>query len=223
MELLPSWISKIAKAKKAFVGSLILLLCLLLYKKMPVSFQCMVLLWLCSLPVKIRKQKLAAKHCFLLLSGKSKEIVLQGSILRDGVVEGVPGPLLCGNLSMLLSLLGTPWDIDYDGKILVLEDVAEAPYRVKRMLLQLKLAGKLDKLSGLAFGSFKNCEAKAGPTLEEVLFQVLDEFLPKSNFPVIAQLPVGHEEHNMPLVLGAKSKIESGKLYQLEKAVQGFD
>lgn len=91
----------------------------------------------------------------------------------------VPGELkgkcVGGCLSLIASLLGTPWQLETDGKILVLEDVNEPPYKVDRMLTQLRLAGLLDNLKGVVLGDLD-----------------ADEFFKKSPYPVYGGLPTGH-------------------------------
>ena len=78
-----------------------------------------------------------------------------GAVIRPGVAAG---EMLGGCLSLLVTTLGTPYEIDTRGKILFLEDVGEKPYRIERMLIHLKLAGKLRDLAGVVFGDFTGCE-----------------------------------------------------------------
>ena len=127
------------------------------------------------------------------------------------------GPILATNLSMLCFLLGTQFDIDLKGVILVLEDVGESPFRVHRMLLQLQLAGKLDGLAGLVFGRFSKCEAKHGPTIEEVFEIFVKENT--NNYPVLKGLAMGHWGRNVPLPLGCQAEISGRDLKILESAV----
>ncbi|MEZ4566943.1 MAG: hypothetical protein R2860_08235 [Desulfobacterales bacterium] len=67
------------------------------------------------------------------------------------------GKLIGGNLATLCHLIGTPFMPDLSGHILLLEDVGELPYRIDRMLVQMKMAGCFDRLAGIVLGSFKNC------------------------------------------------------------------
>jgi len=113
-----------------------------------------------------------------------------------------------GNLSMFCALLGTPWDVSFDGAVLVLEEVGESPYRVHRNLLQLALAGKFSNLSGLALGRFAKCTASQGPTLSDVVQLGLRTYLRDLSFLVVMGLSVGHWGENHALPLGARAVIE---------------
>ncbi len=92
-----------------------------------------------------------------------------------GLVEGsAEGILYGGCLSILVASLGTPYEICTEGTILFLEDVAEKPYQIDRMLMQLKLAGKLDGVRGIVFGEMRDClqNANQGYTLQEVVLRI---------------------------------------------------
>lgn len=132
--------------------------------------------------------------------------------LRPGEARG---PVLAGNLTMFLTLLGTPWDVDYSGSLLVLEEVGEAPYRIHRALTQLRLAGKLDRLAGVVFGRFAKCEAKNGPTTDDVLRIAAADIFPGS-YPISMGLEVGHWGRNMPLALGCGAELIAGKFRTVE-------
>jgi muramoyltetrapeptide carboxypeptidase len=118
------------------------------------------------------------------------------------------GPLVGGNLTTLSHLLGTPFSPDYRGAILLLEDRGEAPYRIDRMLTQLRLAGCLDDLSGLVLGSFNDC----GDVAE--IHRVVREATEGRALPVLAGLPVGHGRTNLTIPLGLEAVLdtESGGL-----------
>lgn len=118
--------------------------------------------------------------------------------LRAGTARG---PLIGGCLSLVASLVGTPWLPPLDGAILVLEDVNEEPYRVDRLLTQLRLAGVFDRVAGVALGSFTHCEAKdpADGTVEEVLREIADW----TRGPVASGLQHGHQRRRAVLPLGA--------------------
>ena len=142
---------------------------------------------------------------------------LSASLLREGKAEGW---LLVGNLTMLLNLLGTPWDMDYSGAILVLEDVGEAPYRIHRALTHLKLAGKLERISALIFGRFSRCEATQGPSVQEVIKNSVKDILAETRYPVLMDLQIGHNGINLPLPLGCRAVVEGPKLRLLEAPVE---
>jgi muramoyltetrapeptide carboxypeptidase len=152
-----------------------------------------------------------------LLSKTAAKQSLEGQIIREGDASGY---LLSGNLTMLCSLLGTPWDISYDGAILLVEDVSEAPYRVQRQLMQLKLAGKLEKLAGLGFGEFINCDTKEGPTVSEVFRRFVREYLANTTYPVLSGLPFGHGNCNFPIPLGCEASIAGASVLVNEPPIE---
>ena len=141
---------------------------------------------------------------------------LAGDILRDGSGQG---RIIAGNLTVLTSLLGTPWDIDYDGAVLMLEEVGEAPFRIHRMLMQLKFGGKLNNLAALVFGRFSRCTAKHGPAVDEVIRRAVSDILDGPRYPVLAGLPFGHWGENVPLPVGCLAKVEGGKFETLESPI----
>jgi muramoyltetrapeptide carboxypeptidase len=142
---------------------------------------------------------------------------LKGETMRDGAAEG---RLLVGNLTVLVSLLGTPYEPDFRGSVLVLEEVGESPYRVHRMLMQLLLAGKLNKIAALCLGRFLKCEGINPPTLEDTLKRFLSDHLKDQKYPVIAGLQVGHGGINSPLPCGLRARVQAGELSLLEPVVR---
>ncbi len=109
--------------------------------------------------------------------------------------------LVGGNLSIIYSLLGTPYEIDTDGKILFIEDLSEYLYHLDRIMHSLRLAGKLKNLAGLLVGSFsdmKDNDSPFGQSVEEIIFNAVNDY----NFPACFGFPAGHTERNLPLVLG---------------------
>ena len=137
--------------------------------------------------------------------------------LREGSAKG---HIIAANLSILLTMLGTPWDIDYSNSILVVEDVGESPYKIHRALSQLSYAGKFDSLSGLVFGRFSKCDSKHGPQIEDVFSMVLDDVLSEISFPVYSDLQMGHWGRNVPLGLGCMAELSEGSLKMLEGIVK---
>lgn len=123
-------------------------------------------------------------------------------ISPEFIVSGrAQGYLTGGNLSLIVSTLGTPYEIDTRGKILCLEEVAEAPYRMDRMLTQLLLAGKLQDAAGIVVAVCEGCDLDDPPsfTLEEVLRDRLGGL----NKPVLYHLHFGHTKEKATLPLGA--------------------
>jgi muramoyltetrapeptide carboxypeptidase len=104
------------------------------------------------------------------------------------------GQLVGGNLAIVASLIGTPFAVPVHNNILFLEDVSEPPYRVDRLLTQLRLAGVLDAVAGFVLGSFTGDDGDATA--------VLQEFLGRLNKPLITGWPAGHGQPNRVLPLG---------------------
>ncbi len=128
------------------------------------------------------------------------------------------GQIIGGNLSLMVKLVGTPYEPDYTDKILILEDVSEAPYRIDGMLTHLKLAGKLDKLAGIVFGKCSDCSSD-GNTLS--LEQVLFEHLQPLGIPVSRGLMIGHIKDNSTIPIGVNASFDTSKpgIRMLENAV----
>ena len=157
----------------------------------------------------------------LLLPGREADrdalfALLQGG-LRAGTVLAPPldpaprsqglhvagsanGPLVGGNLSLVAALLGTPWAWRMQGAVLFLEDINEEPYRVDRLLTQLRLAGVLEAAAGFVLGSFTK---KASPTA------LLIETLLPAGKPLLAGWPSGHGTPNLPLPLGLRVALDA--------------
>jgi muramoyltetrapeptide carboxypeptidase len=125
------------------------------------------------------------------------------SALVDGEAEGT---LDGGCLSLLVASLGTPYEIKTAGKILFLEDVAAKPFQIDRMLMQLKLAGKLDELKGIVFGEMLDCvqTANQGYTLQEVILRIVGVL----GIPVAFGVRSGHViSGNITLPFGVQSRL----------------
>jgi muramoyltetrapeptide carboxypeptidase len=120
------------------------------------------------------------------------------------LVEGIgAGPLVGGNLALITSTLGTPYEIETDGKILLIEDIYEQPYRIDAMLNQLKQAGKLDKLHGMVVGDFAEAEPKEKPSL--TLEEVFEHYLGDLECPVIKGFKIGHCFPHFAVPLGVNA------------------
>jgi muramoyltetrapeptide carboxypeptidase len=128
------------------------------------------------------------------------------------------GRLAGGNLTLICSTLGTPYAIEPAGKILVIEDVHEAPYRIDRYLSQLRLAGVLDRIVAVVAGDFRGNDAK---DLKEY-DRILSDYFSKLKKPVILHFPVGHIARNVTLPLGALAELDGdiGSLRILENPVR---
>lgn len=132
-------------------------------------------------------------------------------ILRGG--DEIRGHLIGGNLSTLLTLLVTPFEPNYTGRILFLEDVGEPLYRIDRMLTQLHLAGKFDKIAGIILGDFSLNQAME--TAEkirhhEAVWNRVLELTADSGIPVWGGFPIGHGAANLTLPHGGETIMDSG-------------
>ncbi len=130
------------------------------------------------------------------------------------------GILVGGNLTVVSSLIGSGYLPDWKGKVLFLEETKEEPYRIDRMLTQLKLAGVLKQLNGIAIGKFVKCEAEE-PHKAFTFMQVFEQHFKQLSIPVFYGLMTGHIENKLTLPVGAEVKMnaETGVLTLAEAAV----
>jgi muramoyltetrapeptide carboxypeptidase len=122
------------------------------------------------------------------------------------------GPLFGGNLTLISTTMGTPFEIETDGRILFVEDVDEEPYSIDRMLTQLRLAGKLAAAAGVIFGECQNCRPREfHPSYESTLSvgEVVDEILGSLHVPVLSGLTIGHTDDQLTLPLGVMSRLDA--------------
>ena len=117
------------------------------------------------------------------------------------------GRLIGGNLSLIAATMGTPYAPEPDGAILFMEDVHEAPYRVDRMLSQLRLAGVLDRVSGVVLGSFSSDDPAEAAELDRVLRDAFGG----AKVPVLWRFPVGHTSLNATLPEGGLVELDADK------------
>lgn len=134
----------------------------------------------------------------------------QIEVLRYGAP--VTAPLIGGNLASLVTLLGTPYDFSWDNAIVFLEDINEPVYKIDRMLTQLHLAGKLEKVAGLILGDFST-----SPYLDETqkiryrnaIWDRVLELCPADSMPIWGNFPSGHCACNLSFPLGAVAEMDS--------------
>jgi muramoyltetrapeptide carboxypeptidase len=137
-----------------------------------------------------------------------------------GVAGGsAEGRLVGGNLELLSASLRTPWELDTRGAVLMIEEVHEKPYRIDRKLQQLRVAGKLETLAGLAIGALTGCEDPRYP--EPSAQQVLIDAVRPLGIPVVVDLPFGHTRRNYAWPFGVRATLDgdSGELRILERGV----
>lgn len=119
---------------------------------------------------------------------------------RTGSAEG---EIAGGNLSILYALNGTPSEVNYDGKILFIEDLDEYLYHIDRMMMTLKRAGKLSRLAGLMVGAMTKMNDNTIP-FGKTAYEIVAETVSEYEYPVCFNIPAGHIEKNLALVMGRK-------------------
>ncbi len=134
-----------------------------------------------------------------------KDVELE--VISPGRAEG---RLVGGCLSLLAASMGTPYEFKADDAILFLEDIKEHPYRIDRMVNQLLLGRKLDRVRGIVFGTMTGCEAPRGADYR--LQDVLGDLLRPLGIPIYFGFPSGHSRPNLTLPLGAGAVMEGGRL-----------
>jgi len=134
------------------------------------------------------------------------------------------GPLIGGNLTLISTTLGTPYEIQTEGKILFLEDVGEEPYSIDRMLTHLRLAGKFRGIRGLVWGECAACRPREFQPGFESTFstgEVVQNILGALDVPVLTGLVIGHTDDQLTLPLGVEAELDAdaGTLTILESAL----
>lgn len=137
------------------------------------------------------------------------------------IVPGIAeGTLVGGNLSVLCSTVGTPYEIDAAGAVLFIEEVSEKNFRIDRLLNQLRLAGILARAKGILLGGFTGCDVR-DPEGDIPLAQVFEDYFRPLGIPVLADYPAGHLPDQAMLPLGIRVRLDAGakKLTLLEPPV----
>jgi muramoyltetrapeptide carboxypeptidase len=170
-------------------------------------------------PVLTQLGRLSAQgpeRLYSLLESASPAQPLTGTATYVG--GAVEGPLLGGNLSVITRLLGTPFLPPLEGAILLLEDVAEQPYRLDRMWTHMELAGVFRQISGIVLGSFIGCEQRDASYTGA---DVLRDLAAATGLPCAAGFPIGHGDINDPVPLGVRARLDADarRLTFLEAAV----
>lgn len=139
------------------------------------------------------------KAFFEILRGETPRFTFPGTDYdRLGTATGI---LLGGNLAVLADLINTPYDIAKKDTILFIEDVAEPIYKIERIMYQLKLSGVLPKLKGLIVGQFTDYKPSENyKTMEDMIRDMVSTY----DYPVAFDAPIGHVDHNIPVIEGAK-------------------
>jgi len=159
------------------------------------------------------------KNSFKNALNMKKELVLENpsgedfEVIVGGHAEGI---IIGGNLSLLVSMIGTPYEVDTKDKILFIEDVNEEVKRLDRMMYQLKYSGKLDDAAGIIFGDFTDCINKAKGDYTAV--EMLKDFLSNYKKPVMYNIKSGHCFPMSTIPLGAKCSMDTkAKLIKFKK------
>ena len=125
--------------------------------------------------------------------------------IAPGTAEG---EIAGGCLALVVSLIGTPWEIDLRDKIFCFEDVHEEPYGIDRMLSQLLAAGQLQRCAGILIGEHADCAPKGGGNTLG-LEQVFDDLIRPLGIPTLYHLPIGHGKHIATLPLGVRARLDA--------------
>jgi muramoyltetrapeptide carboxypeptidase len=151
---------------------------------------------------------------------------LRGEVSLPLVLRGEPrlggradGRLVGGNLMLVTASIGTDWEVDTRGAILLLEEVHERPYRIDRMLQQLRGAGKLDGIAGIGVGDVSTCTDERYPKPDAL--GVIEQIAAPRGIPLVTHLPFGHTLRNFAWPTGARATIDgdTGEVVILESGV----
>ncbi len=134
------------------------------------------------------------------------------------------GKLTGGCLSMLVYTIGTPYEIQTDGKVLFLEEINEKPYEIDRSLSYLKTLGKFENIKGVVFGKFLGCtngedELTAAQVIEEIIKEIFSDY----KIPILLDFPAGHGKEQLCLPFGIEVEVDgaSSSMTFLEAALTG--
>ena len=137
----------------------------------------------------------------MLTSNELPTIQLErGFVLSPGKASG---PVICGNLTTLCHLIGTPFQPKMNGHILILEDTGEKPYRIDRMLTQMKFAGVFNGLCGLGIGTFENCGQA------DELYEIIARIFNPIHIPILAGFNIGHGPDNIAVPFGFEAVLDA--------------
>jgi muramoyltetrapeptide carboxypeptidase len=119
------------------------------------------------------------------------------------------GKIIGGNLSVFMGMRGTGYDLEYQNAILFIEDIGEDPYKIDRMIQNLRFGGVLSQLSGLVVGQFS--DYSEDPLMMQTVHEIISAAVSDYNYPVCFNFPAGHVEYNLPLLLGTNVVLEVGQ------------
>lgn len=143
------------------------------------------------------------QQCFSPVQLHYDESISPLAVISSGCTTA---PITGGNLSLIVSTLATPYEIDTRGRLLLIEDIGEAPYKIDGMLNQLKLAGKIQEAAGIIIGDFAKANASQ-PTL--TIDEVWEDYFSGFHGPVMSGFNIGHCSMNFPLPLGVPATLDT--------------
>lgn len=147
----------------------------------------------------------ARDHLIRLLAGETRGFTLEAdTVLRPGAAQG---PLIGGCLSVVVAMIGTPWQPVFDGRLLFLEDTGEKAFRVDRMLTQLRQAGIFGRVAGLVFGAIRPVEGSVRES--DLIRDSIGEATASLDCPVLSGIAAGHGTANFALPLGLTARIDA--------------
>lgn len=157
----------------------------------------------------LENEDVSFAHLIDTLLGVAPSELLVGEydvhIQNEGIVEG---EIVGGNLCLVASLMGTPYEIDTKDKILLLEEVTEEPYAIDRYLCTLKLAHKLQDAKAIVFGYFTDCERKEEDGTQR-LQDVLMDYTKELTCPILFGFPTGHNRPFINVPIGVKARVNT--------------
>ncbi|MFD2569796.1 LD-carboxypeptidase [Spirosoma soli] len=118
------------------------------------------------------------------------------------------GPLVGGNLTLLVNSLGTPTDLKLDGAVLFIEDIDETLFSLDRMMTQLKRSGRLSSLAGLVVGQFTDMRENLSLPFGKNAFEIIAEKVSGYTYPVLFNFPAGHVDYNLALPIGVNIELQ---------------
>jgi muramoyltetrapeptide carboxypeptidase len=157
-----------------------------------------------TMPLNFTKNEEATKSMLEALFGNLSQIETEENY--SNISGTAKGKLVGGNLSLIYSLSGTPFDIDTTNKILFIEDLDEYLYHIDRMMMQLKLSGKLRDLKGLLVGGMTDMKDNAipfGKFPEDIILDAVKDY----NYPVCFDFPAGHIDRNLAIYFGREVEL----------------
>ncbi|MDR2824919.1 MAG: LD-carboxypeptidase [Prevotellaceae bacterium] len=139
-----------------------------------------------------------------ILLGDFPEYIIENHALNRA--GRATGEVVGGNLSVLFGLRGTPFDLNFTNKILLIEDIGEKPHHIDRMLQNLRMSGIFSSLSGLLVGQFT--EYDEDPQMRHSVYETIADCTRNYDYPVCFNFPSGHTNFNFPIILGTESILE---------------